>query len=88
MKKHLIRLDPLGKELEVNDQTPLIDVLHEFGIEFPCGGKGICGKCKVRLLDGEIRMTEVHQQKVEQLGLSNEWRLACLSLCTGNITLE
>ncbi|MGV8138958.1 MAG: ASKHA domain-containing protein [Mangrovibacterium sp.] len=88
MKKHLIRLNPLGKELEVNDQTPLIDVLHEFGIEFPCGGKGTCGKCKVRLLDGEIRMTEFHQQKVEQLGLSTEWRLACLSLCTGNITLE
>jgi uncharacterized 2Fe-2S/4Fe-4S cluster protein (DUF4445 family) len=88
MKKHLIRLHPLGKELEVNDQTPLIDVLHEFGIEFPCGGKGTCGKCKVRLLDGKIRMTKFHQQKVEQLGLSTEWRLACLSLCTGNITLE
>lgn len=88
MKKHLIRLHPLGKELEVNDQTPLIDVLHEYGIEFPCAGRGTCGKCKVRLLDGEIRMTEFHQQKIEQLGLSKEWRLACLSRCTGNITLE
>lgn len=88
MKKHLIRLHPLGKELEVNDQTPLIDVLHEFGIEFPCAGRGTCGKCKVRLLDGEIKMTEFHQQKIKQLGLSTEWRLACLSRCIGNITLE
>lgn len=88
MKKHTIRLHPMGKELQVNDQTPLIDVLHEFGIEFPCGGKGSCGKCRVRLLEGEINKTEVHQQKIKQLGLSSDWRLACFSLCTGDITLE
>ncbi|MBA4409918.1 MAG: ASKHA domain-containing protein [Bacteroidota bacterium] len=88
MIKHSIRLHPLGKELMVNDQTPLIDVLHEFGIEFPCGGKGTCGKCKVRLLEGEIKTTEDHQQKIEKLGLSDDWRLACFSKCTTDITLE
>jgi len=88
MKKYTIHLHPLGKELQTNDQTPLIDVLHEFGIEFPCGGKGTCGKCKVRLLDGEIKTTDAHQRKIEQLGLSPEWRLACFSQCTGDITLE
>ncbi len=88
MKKHTIQLHPLGKEFHVNDQTPLIDVLHEFGVEFPCGGKGTCGKCKVRLLNGEIRMTEEHRQKAEKLGLPADWRLACFSRCTGDITLE
>jgi len=88
MKQHTIRLSPLGKELRVNDQTPLIDVLHEFGIEFPCGGKGTCGKCKVRLLNGEIEITEQHQHKLEQLKLADDWRLACFSSCTSNITLE
>ena len=88
MKKHTICLYPLGKELQVNDQTPLIDVLHEFGIEFPCGGKGTCGKCKVRLLNGAIKITGIHQRKMEQLDLSSDWRLACFSRCTDNITLE
>ena len=88
MKKHTIRLRPLDKELLANDKTPLIDVLHEFGVEFPCGGKGTCGKCKVRLLDGEIKTTHAHQLKIKQLGLSTEWRLACFSQCTGDITLE
>jgi uncharacterized 2Fe-2S/4Fe-4S cluster protein (DUF4445 family) len=88
MSKHVIRLHPLGKEIQVNDQTPLIDVLHEFGIEFPCGGKGTCGKCKVRLLNGEIETTAIHQQKIVQLGLASDWRLACFSNCTSNITLE
>lgn len=88
MKKYTVRLHPIGKELLVNDQTPLIDVLHEFGIEFPCGGKGTCGKCKVRLLDGEIIKTAAHQHKTDQLGLPADWRLACLSLCTSDIILE
>lgn len=88
MNKHTIRLHPLGKELTVNHQTPLIDVLHEFGIEFPCGGKGTCGKCKVRLLDGAIETSEAHRQKLEKLDLAPDWRLACLSQCTGDITLE
>lgn len=88
MKKHSIRLEPLGKEIEVNDKTPFIDVLHEFGIEFPCGGKGTCGKCKVRVLKGEVKISEIHRQKLDQMCLSDDWRLACYSLCTGDIILE
>jgi len=88
MKQHNIHLQPLGKTIKVNDKTPLIDVLHEFGIEFPCGGKGTCGKCKVKLLDGEIEMNIIHQLKIQKLGLSSDWRLACHSECTTDITLE
>ncbi|MFZ4583194.1 MAG: ASKHA domain-containing protein, partial [Paludibacter sp.] len=88
MKKHNIDLQPLGKTLTVNDQTPLIDVLHEYGIEFPCGGKGTCGKCKVKLVAGKIDKTEIHRQKLALLGLGDEWRLACYSTCTSDISLE
>jgi len=88
MTKHNIQLLPLGKIIQVNHQTPLIDVLHEFGIEFPCGGKGTCGKCKVKLLNGDIEISEIHQQKIDKLGLSSDWRLACYSNCTSDIILE
>jgi len=88
MKSYTVQLLPLGKEVKVNEGAPLIDVLHEYGIEFPCGGKGRCGKCRVKLLEGEIGMTEIHRQKLEELGLSPEWRLACMSVCTGPLTLE
>ena len=88
MQNHTIHLHPLGKEIQVNHETPLIDVLHEFGIEFPCGGKGTCGKCKVRLLEGEIITNDVHLKKLAQLNLGPEWRLACFSRCTCDITLE
>lgn len=68
--------------------TPLIDVLHEFGVEFPCGGKGICGKCKVKLLQGDIRSSPEHKRKLEKLGLSPGWRLACMSKAESDLVLE
>jgi len=76
MKQHIIRLYPVGKELKVNDQTPLIDVLHEYGIEFPCGGKGACGKCRIRLLEGAIQITKTHRRILDQLHVPAEWYLA------------
>ncbi len=66
----------------------MIDVLHEFGVEFPCGGKGICGKCKVKLIQGEIETDSLHQLRLEELGLSPEWRLACMSRAEGDLVLE
>lgn len=86
--QHTIKLHPLGKELKVNDRTPLVDLLHEFGVEFPCGGKGTCGKCRVKLLDGEILVNDLHREKLQHFGLSRDMRLACMSSCTESITLE
>ena len=83
-----IRLHPLGKELTVARGTPLIDVLHEFGVEFPCGGKGSCSKCKVKLLQGEIVPDLLHRKRIEEMGLSPEWRLACMSQADGDLVLE
>lgn len=88
MPQHTIRLHPLGKELKVNHQTPLIDLLHEYGVEFPCGGKGTCGKCRVRLLRGDLPVTESHREKLDHFNLPPDMRLACMSSCSGSITLE
>ncbi len=87
-KKIIISLHPLGKLVTVNRGTPLIDVLHEFGVEFPCGGKGTCGNCKVKLLDGELEADPVEQQKLDKLKLGKDWRLACYCTAKSDISLE
>lgn len=87
-EKVTVRLEPLGKDLDITIGTPLIDVINEYGIEFPCGGKGICGRCKVKLLSGNIEVDFMHQIFLETLRLDPEWRLACLSTVNQNITLE
>jgi uncharacterized 2Fe-2S/4Fe-4S cluster protein (DUF4445 family) len=87
-KKATISLQPLGKKIQVNYGTPLIDVLHEFGVEFPCGGKGTCGSCKVKLLEGELAIDVVQQQKLDKLKLAENCRLACYCKAESDITLE
>jgi uncharacterized 2Fe-2S/4Fe-4S cluster protein (DUF4445 family) len=82
-----IHLEPLGKKLRVQAGTPLIDVLHEYGIEFPCGGKGNCGKCRVRLLSGNIDLSPEHRQSLADLDLQNDYRLSCMSLVQGDLGL-
>jgi len=83
-----ITLLPIGKEIAVNAGTPLMDVLHEYGVEFPCGGKGVCGSCKVKLLEGHLRTDPVQQRKLQILGLENSWRLACFCKAESDIALE
>ena len=83
-----IRLHPLGKIIKAARGSSLIDVLHEFGVEFPCGGKGTCGKCRIRVLQGEIRTDPGHLRKLEELSLGPSWRLACMSAAEGDLVLE
>ncbi len=87
-QKVKIQLQPIDKELRVNRGTPLIDVLHEYGVEFPCGGKGTCGRCKVRLLNGKLTKGLEQQKKLDQLRLGSDWRLACYCVAEKDITLE
>jgi len=83
-----IRLHPLGKVLTARKGSPLKDVLHETGVEFPCGGKGTCGKCAVRILGGVVETDSHHKQQLEKLGLGTGWRLACLSRCDEDLVVE
>jgi len=89
MKKYYtIRLEPLDKKVEVPKGTPLKDVLFSYGVEFPCGGKGLCGGCRVKVLKGDIFLDERHKSLLKKLNLDLSWRLACQSYVTGDVTLE
>ncbi len=88
MAKVTIRLEPLGIELKAEKGTPLADLLNSYGIEFPCGGRGSCGRCLVRLSEGEIPLTPLHTLKLREMNLSGRWRLACQSRCESDLVLE
>ncbi len=87
-EKIKLRIEPLGKEVQVIKGTPLKDVVYQYGIEFPCGGEGYCGGCKVKLLSGDVRDPEKHEELNYKLGLEPEYRLACISEVNEDITLE
>ncbi len=51
-----VRFQPSGKSVEVAPKTELLDAARQAGVvvESPCGGKGTCGKCIVRVTSGEV----------------------------------
>ncbi len=83
-----IQLEPIGKKIIVNKGTPLRDVLFSYGVEFPCGGKGTCGNCKIQLLKGDIPLTNKHREALKRNNLSEKWRLACLSKAEIDLSIE
>jgi len=74
-----IRLEPLGVRVETEPGAPLRDLLRGFGVEFPCGGKGRCRRCRVRVLDGLV------DSGVEEAA---GWALACHARTATNATIE
>ena len=55
-------------------------------VDNPCNGTGICGKCKVRIVDGEVSKVSATEQKLlSQEELTQGIRLACMTCVSGDI---
>ena len=65
--------------LEVARQTNV-------AIDAPCGGNASCGKCKVKLVEGELHSPKTRHISDEEY--QGGWRLACVSKITGDVAVE
>ncbi|HOK47108.1 MAG TPA: ASKHA domain-containing protein [Bryobacteraceae bacterium] len=83
-----IALQPLGETFEVPRGTPLQDVLFAYGVEFPCGGRGRCKRCRVKLLEGALPVTPQEAALLSAGELAEGWRLACHARADVPLTLE
>ncbi|MDR1065292.1 MAG: ASKHA domain-containing protein [Oscillospiraceae bacterium] len=54
-------------------------------IDAPCSGNGSCGKCRVRLLEGEVYSAITRH--INDYDYYNGWRLACVSKASGKAKL-
>ncbi len=83
-----IELLPLGKLLRVKRGTSLQDVLFAHGVEFPCGGRGRCKGCKVKVLAGALPVTEEEKLRLAPAELADGWRLACRGRAEVDLRIE
>lgn len=72
-----IELDPLGVVLEAEPGSTLESLLASYGIEFPCGASGICGGCRVQVLEGVAEPQESDLLTLSEAELAAGYRLAC-----------
>jgi uncharacterized 2Fe-2S/4Fe-4S cluster protein (DUF4445 family) len=83
-----IELLPFDKTLRVERGTALQDVLFAEGVEFPCGGRGRCKGCKVKVLEGWLPVTAEDRGQFTAAELEAGWRLACRGHAEGDLKIE
>ena len=55
-------------------------------IDAPCSGNASCGKCRVKLIEGELDSKKTRHISEEEY--AEGWRLACVSTVCSDVTVE
>ncbi|MEW6624677.1 MAG: ASKHA domain-containing protein [Bacillota bacterium] len=89
MKKYQVTLLPENILVAVPEGQSLHTAITEAGIsiEGSCGGRGTCGKCKVKVIDGNISSAGDSGKKLSQQEIEAGWKLACLIPVMDSITV-
>jgi uncharacterized 2Fe-2S/4Fe-4S cluster protein (DUF4445 family) len=83
-----LKLLPADFTCQVPRGTPLHDILYKYGIEFPCGGRGRCGGCRVKLLHGALPAAPGKDYRLAQADIDAGWRLCCKHSADSDLVLE
>ncbi|PYS96056.1 MAG: metal-binding protein [Acidobacteria bacterium] len=57
-------------------------------VESTCGGRGTCGKCRVRILEGTSPVTPADISHLGAEELADGWRLSCQAEVRGDMTVH
>lgn len=82
-------MDTLSIEVrDIVENKTLFEILHGEDIHAACGGKGTCGKCKIRVCGNVSPITDAEYRFLTDAELKNNIRLACMTYTTGEYTVE
>ncbi|GAB4266393.1 MAG: ASKHA domain-containing protein [Deferrisomatales bacterium] len=88
-KRYTVRFEPDGVTVDVyREAENLLRVAMVAGVHVnaSCGGSGTCGKCKVKILEGEHRAKPT--SKLSDAEWTQGYRLACQTEILGDLVVE
>ncbi len=85
-----ITVRPHGITLQAAQGSRLVDVLTSAGIvlDLPCGGEGVCGKCRVILTDEAPPLSATEDAVLDAQAKARGERLACQIVVDRPMTVE
>lgn len=63
--------------ISIHGKESIRETLAKAGVSFDCGGNGVCGKCRIRVMSGWVPITEADRAFFSEKELEEGWRLAC-----------
>ncbi len=81
---------PAERTVYVLPGTPLMEAAARAGIilQAACGGVGTCGKCVIRIVDGECAASESEIKALGSARIAAGDRLACIATVSAPLTVE
>ena len=81
---------PFDRSTRVPPGTTLFSAAHWIGlpIDSTCGGRGTCGKCKVRIVGKPTEATDADHRELRQDEIAGGWRLSCQAHIHEDMTCE
>ncbi len=78
-----IAFQPIGRRIAVQPGTTLLEAAQDAGVALSavCGGVGVCGDCRVRVLQGRVsRLNDVERDHLTEAEQASGLRLACQTI--------
>ena len=86
-----IDFEPVGRRVDADQDQSLLAAAQQAGIAIAavCGGVGVCGACKVRLMAGTLSSpTSAEKETFSPSELAEGWRLACQAFPVSDLKIE
>lgn len=86
-----IDFEPVGKRVDADQDQSLLAAAQQAGVALGavCGGVGVCGACKVRLMTGTLSSpTSAEKETFSASELADGWRLACQAFPLSDLKIE
>ncbi len=79
-----------SKNIEFSTGKTLLEILADngFTLDAPCGGRGVCGKCKVTASGALSEMTDKEKELLTETEIESGIRLACFCRAEGEFELS
>ncbi len=88
----VVIFQPMNRQITVSANTTLLANALKAGIPIrhDCGGKGQCGTCRVKVVNGGNNLTPFTppEQKLLAILLNQSWRLACQVKARGPVAVN
>jgi len=88
MSKHRITFLPIDRVCVADDDENLLEVAMKYGVHInaSCGGNASCGKCRVRIVEGNVYSTD--HTKIPENEYNAGIRLACKTSAKDDVVVE
>ena len=80
---------PDTKEVEVESGTTLMQTAEKAGVHTNnlCGGKGVCGRCRVQVVDGDVKADKHSISLLSKEEIKDGYVLACQTKVNGDMEI-